>query len=211
MAQRSQRFDSRRDRGFTLIEVLLIVALLGVIAGWVTMDFVGITDNQRIGATAREFVGIYRRARNFASKERRECYLEFSIETNEFRLLVYPRRDESGRYTRADGTLLDSDEQERLIAATKWKKLERDVYIQDIEAPAERGSQRYDGEYWLKFRQDGTIPPHIVHLISKGGLKMSIEIEEITGAVTVKEGHTAFYSPREDEFNIIAGGESSGK
>ena len=104
-----------------------------------------------------------------------------------------------------EGNVLDHDVEMERITFTRWKPLERDVFIQDIEAPGPSGSENYDKDYWLIFRQDGTIPPHVVHFVTKKGLRMSLEIEEITGGVTVKDGHVAFYAPQESEFQMLGG------
>ena len=75
-------------------------------------------------------------------------------------------------------------------------------------APGPSGNEIFEEDYWMRFRADGTVPPHIIHFATSSGLEMSLEIEELTGKVIVLEGYAKFYAPQEDEFNNLAGGES---
>jgi prepilin-type N-terminal cleavage/methylation domain-containing protein len=201
-----RRQSARLASGFTLIELMVVVVIMGFIAGWTLADYSGITDEQRLHSAVREFVGVYRSARSYAAKERRQSVLQYDMKRRAYRLLVYPWRDDTGHYVDAAGELLDQETEDERVANVKWKFLEKDVFLAEIEAPGASGNEKFEQDYFVEFRQDGTIPPHILHFVSRKGLRMSLEIEEITGTVTVKEGHTAFYSPREDEFNMMGGG-----
>jgi prepilin-type N-terminal cleavage/methylation domain-containing protein len=202
------RIDAARRNaaGFTLIELMIAVLIMGLVAGWALVDYSGLTDEQRLHSQVREFVGIYRETRAYAVKERRYCVLEFDVEHQKWRVRIYPHTDESGRYMNAEGHLLDREAWNDSIANKRWKTLDKDVYLVEVEAPGPSGNDKFNVDYFVRFREDGTIPPHILHFTSKSGLKMSLEIEEITGTVTVKDGHVPFYSPREDEFDMLGGG-----
>ena len=207
----NRRMGARSREGFTLIELMITIMIMGLLAGWALVDYSGLTDEQKLHSAVREFVGVYRETRAYAAKERRFCILEFDIEAQAWRVRIYPYTNESGQYTNAEGQVLDREYWDEAIAKKKWKYLDKDVRLLDIEAPGPTGNDKFDVDYYVRFRQDGTIPPHILHFVSKGGLKMSLEIEEITGTATVKEGHVAFYSPREDEFQMLGGSSGESK
>ena len=197
----------RRDRGFTLIELMIVVVILGLVAGYAAVAYRGTTEHQKLTTTVREFVGTYRELRAFAAKERRECFLEFDIANGQWRWLVYPLKDEMGNWIDIEGNLIELDLIDELPDRKRWTKLDKEIFIKDIQAPGPAGNEIFEEDYWIKFRADGTVPPHILHLVTKSGLEMSLEIEELTGRVTVTEGYAEFYAPQEDEFNNLSGGE----
>ena len=199
--------------GFTLIELMVVVVILGIGAGWSVVAFSGITEEQKLSTAVREMVGTYRELRALAIKERRDCYLEFRIATGEWRAIVYPSRDRMGRFVSSprDGEpeLLDPEWVEERTEKRPWNRLGKSVIFKDIQAPGPTGNETFDEDYWLQFRSDGTIPPHIIHFSTADGeMELSLEVKEITGEVVVRRGYVEFYSPQEDEFEML--GEDTG-
>lgn len=199
------------EGGFTLIELMVVVAIIGILIGIGIVGYGGVTEQQRLHTTVRQFVGIYRETRAYAAKERRHCVLEFNMEESAWRRIIYPRTDTAGNFIDANGEILDFDATQERLERTAWKFLPRGVVIENIEGPAEDGNEQYAIDYYCTFRTDGTIPPHIIHFATSKGLLMSLEIEELTGATTVREGHTEFYAPQEHEFDSLGGGELGGR
>lgn len=195
--------------GFTLVELMVVVAIMGLVAGFTFMTMGGVTDEQKLGSAMREFVGTYRELRAFAIKDRRECTIEYDMIDGVWRTFVYPYRDGAGKSFRLiDGEKVVIDEVDAVERSeTKaWNRLPKDIFIVDIQAPGPDGNETFREDYWLKFRTDGTIPPHIVHFKTKKGLQMSLEVEELTGRVTIRRGYLEFYSPQAEEFDNLSGG-----
>jgi prepilin-type N-terminal cleavage/methylation domain-containing protein len=192
------------ESGFTLVELLVVVLLIGLALGYGVASYSGFTEEQRLHSTVREFVGEYRRLRAYAAKERRDCFIEIDIQNGDWRTLIYPMTDEMGNYIDAENQILNRDDVEERRATMPWNSLPNGIFLKDIQAPGPSGNETFDIDYWIKFRSDGTLPPHVLHFATDNGLEMSIEIEEITGDVTVREGYVDFYAPQEDEFENLS-------
>ncbi len=197
--------DAPQD-GFTLLELMVVITILGLTAGYGLVSFRGVTEEQKLRSTVREFIGTYREMRARAARDRRECWLEFDVENGLWRTLVFPHRDLMGNYIDVDGEPL-ADEVVDRIESKPWNKLETGIFFKDVMAPGPSGNEIFDQTYWIRFRSDGTIPPHIIHFVTKGGLEVSLQVEEITGTVDLIDGYAELYSPQESEFQNMAAGE----
>lgn len=202
---------ARAEKGFTLVELMIVVAIMGLAAGWVAVNYSGVTEHQKLATTVREFVGTYRELRAFAAKERRECIIEYDIEAQRWRKLIFPPQDATGNYVNQYGEVLDPFFVEDMIFAGKWNRLENGVFLIDIEQPGPEGSEVYELDFWCEFRADGTVPPHILHFQTNEGNQMSVEIDEITGGVAVREGYLEFYEADESEFDMLGGAGVEGR
>jgi prepilin-type N-terminal cleavage/methylation domain-containing protein len=65
------RFHSKKngwksDKGFTLIEVIVVVAILGILAGFATPSFMEMIQNSRYREATRNLVSAFREARSLA-------------------------------------------------------------------------------------------------------------------------------------------------
>ncbi|MEZ6194337.1 MAG: prepilin-type N-terminal cleavage/methylation domain-containing protein [Planctomycetota bacterium] len=191
-------------RGFTLLELMIVILIIGIAAGYGAVGYSGFTEEQRLHSAVREFVGIYRELRAFAAKERRDCYLEIDIKNGEYRRVIYPLTDEMGNYINSAGEVLDALEIEQRVERSPWQRLERGVFFRDAQLPGPNGNETQEEDFWIKFRTDGTLPPHVLHFASTSGVEMTIEVEEITGDVTVRDGYVEFYAPQEEDFDNLA-------
>ncbi len=63
---------NRRQGGFTLVEIMVALAILGLFVVLVLPNFPAATEGARLGASARELAAALREARSLAIRENRE-------------------------------------------------------------------------------------------------------------------------------------------
>ncbi|MGE0710178.1 MAG: Tfp pilus assembly protein FimT/FimU [Planctomycetota bacterium] len=78
---------TRHQRTFTLLEILLVVAVIGILAGLTVPRMSGSTKRHRLEAQARTMVGLARKARALAAGEGRTYVLLVDPAGRELRLV----------------------------------------------------------------------------------------------------------------------------
>ena len=73
-------------RGLTLLEILLVIALMAIIAGFVIPMFGGPVSTSELRATARQLAAGLRLARSEALAERRETFLVVDVAGKRFKV-----------------------------------------------------------------------------------------------------------------------------
>jgi len=75
-----------RHAGFTLLELLIVIALMGIIAALVVPMFGGPVSTSELRATARQLAAGLRLARSEAVSERRETFLVVDVAGKRFKV-----------------------------------------------------------------------------------------------------------------------------
>ncbi len=70
-----------KHRGFTLFEVLIVVAIIGILSAVAGPGIMSTIARYRLRAVARELVIDFKKAKNEAVKHNRDVLLEFTLET----------------------------------------------------------------------------------------------------------------------------------
>jgi general secretion pathway protein H len=86
-----------RGRGFTLIEILVVLTLIGLIAAVTIPTFSGGVSTTALKSAAREIAAGLRLARGQAIAQRTEATLELDVAARAFRVLPDPRVHELPR------------------------------------------------------------------------------------------------------------------
>jgi general secretion pathway protein H len=75
------------DKGFTLIEVIVVIAIIGILAGISTPAFMEIAQNARYREASRNLTSALREARSLAVNTNRQHRVEIDSENRQVRLL----------------------------------------------------------------------------------------------------------------------------
>lgn len=94
----------KRQSGFTLLELMVALAIAAVLASVAVPNMIAYRSNQRLSAAARQILGVMQETRMLAIKEGREIVVRFDIATQSY--LIFADTGEED----ADGNkILDED------------------------------------------------------------------------------------------------------
>lgn len=173
-----------RRAGFTLIELVVVLAILVIATSFVLLRLDGVTAEGRLRSAAREMAGTIRYARSFAVMSGKPSYLYYDLTSN----CYYVSRTYYGDDPGAPGYVELRD------VEYAWE-MPRSVRLHSVTSAghvAETDVERFD------FTGLGSCMTHSIYL--KGPEEQewyTVEVNGITGRVSVVSGYKEFDSVRE--------------
>ena len=160
------------DKGFTLIELTLVIALLGLLLGLVIPKLPAIGEN-RLDATARRIAGTVRHLYNEAALSGLEHRLAFNLDRNSL----------GGRRLERDGELTT------VTGSGRDHSLSSSVDIVDVSIP---GRNRISsGEVFSRIFPVGWMEETVIHLKSDSRT-LTLHLQPLTGTTDIYEGYKEF-------------------
>ena len=168
---------SSRRRGFTFIELMVVVAIMGMILGFVVLRLDDMVPASRLRAAARQGAAHVGMARSEAVAGGKIHAIAYDLTRQQYDVLTPPDPEEveAGRY-KAD-ELLPLD----------WETLPSGVALVDVDLGDRAVSS---GILTLRFTALGTATPHAVHLKNSDGAEMTVIVNPLTGLVDIETGIT---------------------
>jgi len=160
--------------GFTLVEMVVVVAIIGLILASVAVRFDSITASARLRSNAREIASTIGLAHSQASSTGRSHNIVFDTENCQY-WVESNLQSESGDWLPKKRVLYD------------------DVSFEDIQV----GEDIYgeSGSLSIEISPLGVTSAFMVHLESENGAKMTLEICPLTGLVRFFEGYKEYEPP----------------
>jgi type II secretion system protein H len=161
-------------RAFTLIELVVVVAIIGLILASVAIRFDTVTVSARLRASAREIASTIGLAHSQASSTGKPQKIVFDTDSQMFWV-------ESGAEAQ-DGEWLPQQ-----------RALYRDVTFRDIQVGEEVYSER--GTLSIEISPLGITSACMVHLEAEGGGEITLELCPLTGMVRFYDGYKEYEPP----------------
>lgn len=170
----------RTGRGFSLIELLFVVALLGLLASAAFVSVGTLVPSHRIESSARRLAATVSNLRAEAALRGAPHGLVYDLDRNTFAVLAPPEQDDDAP---AEPLALED------LVELEPTPLDRAIAFEDVSF-GERKAFR--GRVKIFFGTTEPAPPHLVHLKGPDGLRYTVEVNTVTGLVEVFPSYREF-------------------
>ena len=162
------RREVRETKGFTLIELAVVIALLGLFLGLTIPRFQHYLVGDELKATTRKIVGLVREVRNEAIREQRVYTIHLDIESNQWWIQH-----------------ADMEDEEMMLAKEEAFALPRGVRIMDVWCRG-KGKQAY-GDIAIPFSKKGYVEQTLIHIGGAPDREFTVELSPFLGVVKVHD------------------------
>ena len=161
-------------RGYTLLELIVVIVLLGLIFGLTVPKFREALLSDSLGATTLRFIGLVQDLREQAIRGQEPYKLHIDIHAN--KIWSFPS---------------SASEEEQEKARERAYTLPADVKIQDIWS--RKGGKLYD-EAVIRFSKKGYVEQSVIHLKSEDDRELSLELYPFLGTIKIHDGYVDIQS-----------------
>lgn len=185
---------SRASRGYTLIELLLVMVALGLLATVVYMSWEAVLPRTKLNTAVRELAATLQETRSDAISRGVPFTLEYYFEEEQ----GHPRGYRVVTPFRAGGAGgLATDREDRLAMA--WKHLPENIEFQSITID---GTLYTKGRCDVRFDPRGSASDHTIVLVQKPYENTyTVEVQALTGFIQMQAGEFVRASPKDSDFN----------
>jgi type II secretion system protein H len=162
---------SRCSGGFTLIELVVVVAIVGMVLASVAIRFDSLTVSARLRASAREIASTIGLAHSRASATGRAQTIVFDTGNQQY--------------------WIESSAEEGQPSTAR--SLYRSISFRDIQVGEELYGER--GTLSIEISPLGITSACMIHLEAEGGGEMTLEVCPLTGSVRFYEGYREYEPP----------------
>lgn len=155
-------------KGFTLIELAVVIALLGLFLGLTIPRFQYYLVADDLKATTRKIVGLVREVRNEAIREQRVYTIHLDIESNRW-------------WTEHTGM----EDEEMVLAKEEAFVLPGGVRILDVWCRG-KGKQA-QGDVAIPFSKKGYVDQTLIHIGGQADREFTVELSPFLGMVKVHD------------------------
>ena len=155
--------------GFTLLEILIVISILGVLVTLTGLKLDGVTSSARLRSSARRVGSTIQYMQSQSIVQGRYYYIQYDLEENRYRIVIAPE------YAREGMDL------EGLVKQQYWRPLLEGVEFEDITF--DDGVVVEEDLIDVPFTPTGMKWGFLLHLINENGRRFTVEANALTGLV----------------------------
>ena len=184
--------DPARAGGFTLVELMVVVAIIGLMVTTVSIGFETLLPQERLNTTIRNLTADLMKARSSAISRNLEFRIEYDLDNERYRMAT-PFRLGGGR------VLPNADlNEEEARFYTSWQPMKPGVVIQSVFIG---GVEFTEGLAVVRFDPLGSASDHLIILAQpKYKRSFTLEVLALTGLVRMHEGEFFRQAPEDGDF-----------
>jgi len=193
--------------GFTLIEVIVVIALLSIMMGISVPRFTRMMAETNVGSTARRLAGEILYLRNLAAKDGRTYYINIDFAQNTYSVMI--KKSLADIEVPEEPGFSFADEYERALEEAKYQKfsdefvgmvkLKKKVAIIDVVlADGTVVDEELEQPLKIAFYPDGTADKATVHFTNPHNDYYTVEIRPLTSRAYVFD----YYAEPKEEIEL---------
>ncbi len=206
---RSNTSKIRIQRGFSLLEILLALAIILGCASILLVDYSGATANERLKSAARRIAGTLGQARSASVSRRQPVRFQIDFDKQQYRFVPDPPRSPWLEYVDPDtGAIMTERDLSEWDDSYPWEDLPNNVFFADMTISSKEMFDK--GSITVDFHPDGTVDPFVLHLKSSESSWASVTMNGLTGIANADEGRLGFASATQSDFNSVMSNKAPG-
>lgn len=172
MSIKTSTIGNLNKQGFTLVELLLVIVLIGVVLVLAVPSMRDVLTGDNLKKASRQFIGLERKLRGEAIRDQIDYILCLDLPNSAYWVVT------------SDMTPEKQDEIKKIP-----KHLPSDIAILDVVG--ENNKKQSDGEVRIKFGKNNICSPAVIHLAYEED-KMTIVINPFLGVTDVYDKYVDF-------------------
>lgn len=174
------RFLARR--GFTLLEILLVIMVIGIAAAAFLPVALHTAENARTRSAMREIIALNRYARSRAILDRKPMAVVYQTASDRLQLLSLPvQRDLEGETLFATAIPSPESDTDTTVSVLRDRPLPKFVRVRRVE-----GAEQENDGYFVIYNENGGSVSHTVEVAAPNGDLQQIHINGLTGEIDLE-------------------------
>jgi len=164
-------------RGFSLVEILIVIIILGLMSGLAVVSWQSLVPNQRFNSEVRKLSDVLHGTRSDAISRSRDFWVHYDLENDSYRVRTPFRQD--------GGFALYEDDD--YLFLYERKLTEAGITIVEVRVEDETYTE---GDVWIRFDPRGSSAAHSIVLHQALFDRFfTIEVLPLTGEIRFHDGH----------------------
>lgn len=165
-----------RQRGFTLMELMIVVVIIAVMMAVILPSLRGVAENNRLRGSVRELMSLMKYARSEAVFNARTTEVFLDTEKRQYWLDLRTPDPKTGKY----------NPKGKRTTMERKRTLENDVWFGNVEA---QNNNIIDGGIIaIDFYPDGSASPSLITVKNTKEVNYTLEVLKSTGMIEMNQG-----------------------